>query len=374
MKIPKTPPTIFDIVAKNSLSSEQLLHLIRRCDGTDSKGRYLHWDKLRYLKPPSGLTAQEYWLGSKIARWALLKELPLRDKTQQPFKFALPNLVLKMLHQIEEEAKYFSRKAINVAPLRDQYLVGSLVEEAISSSQLEGAKTTRQTAKKMLHQGRQPNNLDEQMIFNSYQAMYFVREQQEEELTPLMILELDRIVTEKTLDDANAAGRLRTDDDRVQVISQQAQEILHTPPDADELPARLQALCDFANQSMSRYFIHPIIKAILLHFMLAYDHPFVDGNGRTARALFYWAMIKHGYSFSEFISISQIIKKAPVQYGRAFLWTERDDNDTTYFIIHQLEVIQKAIDHLKTELNRNTQELAQVQQLLYRRNLTGAST
>lgn len=364
MRIPQTAPNIFDVVANRRLSAEQLLHLIMRCAATDSKGRYLHWDKLRYLKPPSGLTAQEYWVGCKMARSALLKALPLRDKRQQPFKFALPDPVLRMLYQIEEEAKYFSGKLINLRPWRDQYLVHSLIEEAISSSQLEGAKTTRQHAQRMLHQGRAPHNLDEQMIFNNYQAMHFVRRQQEEQLTPLMILELHRLVTEKTLDDANAAGRLRTEKDHVQVISQRAQEILHTPPPADELPARLQELCDFANQPISGFFIHPIIKAILLHFMLAYDHPFVDGNGRTARALFYWAMIKDGYWFSEFISISQIIKNAPVQYGRAFLWTETDDNDTTYFIIHQLEVIQKAIEQLKTELSTNTQELAQVEHLL----------
>ncbi len=167
MRIPKTPPNIFDVVANRHLSAEQLLHLVMRCAATDSKGRYLHWDKLRYLKPPSGLTAQEYWVGCKMARSALLNPLPLRDKRQQPFKFALPDLVLRMLYQIEEEAKYFSDKLIHVRPWRDQYLVHSLIEEAISSSQLEGAKTTRQQAQKMLHQGRAPHNLDEQMIFNT---------------------------------------------------------------------------------------------------------------------------------------------------------------------------------------------------------------
>ena len=60
-------------------------------------------------------------------------------------------------------------------------------------------------------------------------------------------------------------------------------------------------------------FIHPMIRSIILHFWLAYDHPFVDGNGRTARALFYWSMLRHGYWLFEFISISQIILKGPDQ-------------------------------------------------------------
>ncbi len=52
------------------------------------------------------------------------------------------------------------------------------------------------------------------------------------------------------------------------------------------------------------FFIHPVIRAILLHFMLAYDHPFVDGTGRTARALFYWSMAHQGYWLMDFISIT----------------------------------------------------------------------
>ena len=92
--------------------------------------------------------------------------------------------------------------------------------------------------------------------------------------------------------------------------------------------------------------MHPAIRAIILHFWLAYDHPFIDGNGRTARALFYWLMLRHGYWLFEFISISEIILKAPVQYGEAFLYTETDQNDLTYFIIHQTEVIRKSMQSL----------------------------
>jgi Fic family protein len=73
--------------------------------------------------------------------------------------------------------------------------------------------------------------------------------------------------------------------------------------------------------------------------MLGYDHPFLDGNGRTARALFYWAAANNGYWLMEFISISQIIKQSPAQYGKSFLYSEYDENDVTYFIVHQLSVI-----------------------------------
>lgn len=65
----------------------------------------------------------------------------------------------------------------------------------------------------------------------------------------------------------------------------------------------------------------------------------------------------------EFISISHILRQAPAQYARAYLYTETDGNDTTYFILHQLDVIRQAIaalhDHLgrQAEAQRNTERL-----------------
>jgi Fic family protein len=105
--------------------------------------------------------------------------------------------------------------------------------------------------------------------------------------------------------------------------------------------------------------------------MLAYDHPFVDGNGRTARALFYWQMAREKYWLIEFTSISQIIKETPAKYARAFLYTETDENDVTYFIMHQLQVIQRAIEQLHAYLARKTQELKSAAQLLEKTKLDG---
>ena len=247
---------------------------------------------------------------------------------------------------------------------RDTYLVGSLIEEAINSSQLEGASTTRNVAKEMLRQGRKPKDHSEQMIFNNYQAMQFIRDYKQEKLTPAMILHLHRILTEETLDDADKAGQYRDADDDIHVVDASGSVSLHTPPEASELPERVEHLCQFANDLDGKDFIHPVIRAIILHFMIGYDHPFVDGNGRTARALFYWSMANQEYWLMEFISISRIIKQAPAQYGRAYLYTETDDNDLTYFIIHQLEVIKKAINALHEHLERKALELHDVEKKL----------
>jgi Fic family protein len=205
------------------------------------------------------------------------------------------------------------------------------------------------------------------MVFNNYRAMEHLRELGNEPITPQHILDLHRILTVDTLEHADDAGRLRTSND-VEIVDQRDGGVLHTPPDASELPQRLEALCAFANaRASSEPFVHPVLRAILLHFMIGYDHPFVDGNGRTARALFYWAMARSGYWLMEFVSISHIIKQAPAKYVRAYLHTETDHGDTTYFLIHQLKTIRRAIEALHAYIARKTAEKQATERMLARK-------
>lgn len=365
MKLPVLPPSPMTLFEK--ADTDELFRVLNSSFGpTDTEGRYLHWDKLRHLQPPEGWISEYYWFAIKLTRKKLYKKLPFTSKSEEQFQFCMIDSIHRDLHWIDQNAagRIGMDKPVTNPHTRDTYLVGSLIEEAISSSQLEGASTTRNVAKEMLRQGRKPKDHSEQMIFNNYQAMQFIREYKEEKLTPSMILHLHRILTEATLDDADKAGQYRDAGDDIHVVDATAAVLLHTPPDASELPERIERLCQFANDLDGKEFIHPVIRAIILHFMIGYDHPFVDGNGRTARALFYWSMANQQYWLMEFISISRIIKQAPAQYGKAYLYTETDDNDLTYFIIHQLEVIKKAINALHEHLAKKAEELHSIEKRL----------
>jgi len=330
------------------------------------KGRYLHWDELRYRDPPEGLSRADWWAAVLLARAPLLQDLPLLDKHGIPFRFATPSLVLIDLHHIDRDAAGQIHTAAG-EPIReepDRYLMSSLIEEAITSSQLEGASTTRQVAAAMLRTGRKPRDHSEAMIFNNYRAMEHLRSLKTEPLTPERILELHRILTEDTLDNPEDVGRFRQAD-AVKVIDSRDNTVLHDPPTYTELPARLERLCAFANaDETSLPFVHPVLRAILLHFMVGYDHPFEDGNGRTARALFYWSMARSGYWLMEYTSISHILRRAPARYMRSYLHTETDGNDTTYFLLHQLNTIRRAIVALHEYLDRKVREQKETERLL----------
>ncbi len=357
MKMPQSPPDLRKLV----ISDPHLLEKISPFLSIESGDTYLHWDKLRFRPPPDGLNHEEWWMALKLRRQ--LKPFPLKDKSGHEFKFMVPEAVAKQLHFIDMGAGGrigFESPVLNQES-RDRYVISSLIREAITSSQLEGAVTTREVAKEMLRSGRKPRDRSERMILNNFLTMREIINLREHKLTPELVFRIHRRVTDQTLDKPDAAGRLRRDNEAVRIEDDRG-EVFHLPPQAAELEARLEAMCAFANAGEP--FIHPVIRAILLHFWLGYDHPFVDGNGRTARALFYWAMLHAGYWLFEFVSISDILLKAPIKYYRAFLYSETDDNDATYFLIHQVEVIRRAIHNLHEYIDHKTKEAEESQYLL----------
>jgi len=366
MRMPQKPPDFAEL-SKEIANSPELLQqiVISRRDPT-SQDKYLHWDKLRRLRPPEGMTIRAWWFSLKLGRANFLKHVPLEDSDGQPFNYAIPDVALEELHHIDKGAGgsiEFPNQITN-PDTRDRYIISSLMEEAIRSSQLEGAVTTRAIAKEIIRTDRKPRDRSEQMVLNNFLTMQRIRGMRDQDLSPDLVLELQRLVTQETLDDPSATGRLRYANEKVHVVDTYG-EVFHTPPPADRLEDRLEAMCDFANGKTPENFMHPVVRAIILHFWLAYDHPFVDGNGRCARALFYWSLLRSGYWLFEFISISNMIYRAPVQYGRAFLYTETDDNDLTYFILYHLDIIRKALRELHEYVQRKTEQLKAAERFLH---------
>jgi len=154
-------------------------------------GRYLHWDKLQRLPAPEGLTSKQWWLKVKLARASERRRLPLTDTYGRSFGFTLPDVVLRHLHHVDQRCSGEIGMEKVVASEKEaerRFMVNSLMEEAIRSSQLEGATTSRVVAKEMLRSGRIPKGRGERMIANNYRALQFVQEELPGDLTPEAVL------------------------------------------------------------------------------------------------------------------------------------------------------------------------------------------
>lgn len=318
--------------------------------------RYADWHHFRYLPIPNGLTHEEAWALLKLGRRANFKQTPFTDKAGAPFWYWIPNGLQRSLHDIDVWAGgNIVSEHPGPLPGKEQFIIRSLMDEAIASSQLEGAATTTKKAKELLQTGRKPKDRSEQMILNNWETMQFIRENRKVNLSKELVIEIHQRITADTLDHPEDSGRLRTNNE---IVVNYKEETVHIPPDFKVLPERLQAFCQFANEDSQRKWIHPVIKAVMLHFWLAYDHPFSDGNGRTARALMYWYLLSRGHLLFEYLAISRYIQRSPGQYVRAYVHTETDENDLTYFLFYNLKAIKLACEDIQNYIRGKQKELA----------------
>ena len=313
---------------------------------------YEYWDKIKYKKLPEGVTPQMLWTNVKASR--LKSMIPVWDK--YGINLCVTSQMQRLCHEFDMKfGSFWEVEGDTQSAEKKYYLSSSLMEEAIYSSKMEGASTTRIIAKDMLRKKKSPQNKSQQMIVNNYNTIQYIVEHKDEPLTEELLLTIHRLMTEKTLDNPEDAGHFRTNDNVV-VADMVEGDVIYTPPSFQEIPEFVESLCDFFNNDNPRTFIHPIIRGIIVHFMLAFMHPFVDGNGRTARALFYWYMLKEGYKLTEYMSISRVIAKSKSSYEKAFRYVENDGNDMGYFVAYNLGALEQSFQQLRDYIQRKRRE------------------
>ena len=331
------------LLDKNKESNKELQTLLDKInDG------YEYWDTVKYKKLTSGITDIDLWTYVKASRLNLTIGV-----WQNPLlMLGLTNRMQRLCHEFDMNfGGSWGDSSVIPAESRQQYLVSSLMEEAIYSSQMEGAATTRKVAKDMLRKKMSPRDKSQQMIVNNYQTINYIAEHKTDSLTPELLLHVHQLMTSNTLDSPDDSGRFRKNDDIV-VKNGITHETVHIPPTYTEIPSFVKSLCDFFNETHAKVFIHPIIRGIIIHFMIAYVHPFVDGNGRTARAMFYWYMLRQGYWLTEYMSISRVIAKSKKAYEKSFLYAEADMLDIGYFVNYNLGVLEKSFKQLQEYIKR----------------------
>jgi len=318
---------------------------------------YLYWDKIKYKKTSNNTEPQILWTIIKLSRVLTAKNLKIGNYT---FKYNTTDYIQKGLHEFDLNfGGSLSSDTIISEDEKKRYLVSSIMEEAIASSQIEGAVTTRKKAKEMLRKNKKPINKSEQMIMNNYLTIKHIVEIKNEPITLEKLFEIHKLISYQTLDDINDEGKYRDNND-VNVVDVVDGEIVHFPPSFEIIPELMEQLFHFFNNNDDDNFIHPIIKGCIIHFMIGYIHPFVDGNGRAARALFYWYLLKSGYWLTEYLSISRLIVKSKTQYALAYLYSETDENDLTYFIHFKIKIMLSAYEDLKKYLQRKVKEKKQL--------------
>ena len=328
----------------SALQQDTILRFLHEVDD-----RYFYWSEIKYRPNMPFDSPRDAWEVIKATRAFSSKRISFGA---HQFTYKPTSLIQKYLHHFDLkliEGRY--KNPITPEDKQEYFKHYSLIEEAIASSQIEGAVTTTNVAREMIQSDRKPRNESEQMIINNFRAIHEIEYRLDEELSVQLILDIHELMTSNT-EASQYSGKFR--DRPIYVKDHTDGEIVFTTPPHDEVIVIINSIIRFINDE--EMFIHPIIKASILHFMIGYVHPFGDGNGRTARALFYWFLIKKGYSLLKHISISRVILNSKTGYYKAFLKTEHDDNDLTYFIMYSMKSLLDAFQNLVRHVDKKKDE------------------
>ncbi|WP_049630389.1 Fic family protein [Cellvibrio sp. pealriver] len=369
-------PTLWREVWGKLENKDDMLNHMKYVAPVDEKGRYLPFDEFRYRVPES-LSLDLVWAYVKESRRSSRQSLGASGSSLEAGGYFSTSISQKARALVDQSTTTAALEWANKKVGEGQniaYMLEDLIEdEAISSSQLEGAATTTLVAKEMIKRKREPRSMDERMIIGNFKMMHFVWDKRLLPLTIDLIKELHTIGVSGIDDEKYAPGIFRLTDNVV--VEDSDGNIVHQPPPAAGLDERLQSLCDWVNTNHddieSQSYIHSLVKAICIHFAIGYEHPFNDGNGRVARALFYWFMFKKDYGAFRYISISNLLKEAATQYGKSYLYTETDEMDMTYFIDYQCSIIMRAVAAFKSHCQKTVENIESFDTWLFNSGVYG---
>lgn len=350
--------------------------------------RYLHWQDI-LDRNQSRKKALAIWSMVKTARAHHQDFISgLEDVLGQKPSYMITTLLMSVGSLVDRKCTSAAlQETLHNYNLNSFFIHSFLDEESIASSQMEGAATTRLVAKKMLQEGRKPRNESENMIIGNHRLMNLAWESRFESMSLELLLEFHRVACLGINDEEYTPGKIRVTDDIY--IGGRDGEKVHQPPPADQLDNILEKFIqwiNFEHQTISSIilyksgynYIHPLIKACIMHFCLGYIHPFRDGNGRVARAICYWQLFRSGYEAFRYISISRLLKEAPIKYGESYLKSETDDMDLTYFIEYQCSIFERAINKTLEYVTQSTAKLQALDAWLFesglRRKMTETQT
>ena len=228
------------------------------------------------------------------------------------------------------------------------YGIKAAEDEIIATSAIESIDFSRDSVRNIL-KGMAPNDEQENRILGIKKGLEFIADTSnkinEENLFKLYMMSAGDFVSE---DDKLLEGNLYRHD-TVYVVGE---DVAHSGVDFRKVPEFMKLLIDFINAEDD---IDDLIKATIIHFYIAYIHPYFDGNGRTARLVHLWFLIQKGYQSALFIPFSSQIEKSRKAYYDAFTAVEENKKlsgkiDVTPFVLY-------FINNVYNKMNEGTADI-----------------
>lgn len=283
----------------------------------------VHLKKLKYKYPQANLS--EF---IALLQDGFYRSLPLHDFHGNPVVYLENAAQLRL-----------SAAKILLTPQNSAQLYGTqaMEREILSTFTIEQIDTSRSSVRRILS-GYAPTNEREQRIYGMKRGLEFIADPSNK-INEETIYQLYQMVIGAFLpkEDQLLPGQ-RYRHDHVYIIGDKLE---HTGLPWNKLAGYMEQLVAFIQQDSS---INDLWKAALIHFYLAYLHPYFDGNGRMARLLHLWYLVQQGYSSALFVPLSEYIERSRKKYYDAFSLVEQNARisgvlDVTPFLLYFTEEV-----------------------------------
>jgi Fic family protein len=234
-------------------------------------------------------------------------------------------------------------------------------EQAQRVIQLKGVSSTKEVSEKT---GVTARDRDIQEVINYRNVLLWIDQQKALDRKPAMSVETLHTLhslTMKDLIDEEQIGSFRQKQVVVQGVS--GSGVVFRPPVSVEVPFLIDELFAWINSTEAMQ-IHPVFRAAITHYQLAYIHPYVEGNGRTARALATLLMYLLGYDFKRFFSLEQYFDSDVDRYYKALLSVQQQpDAELTYWLEYFCYGLAIEIDKVKSQVQKLSKDLKMKKEL-----------
>lgn len=204
---------------------------------------------------------------------------------------------------------------------------------------------------------------DIQEVINYRNVIAWIDRQKSSDFNALLsettLKEIHRLTVEKLIE-PQYIGSYR--DKQVIVQSATNASIVYRPPVSIEIPYLVSDFFEWLYSAESNS-VHPIFKAAITHYQLVYIHPFIEGNGRTARAMATLLLYSLGYDFKKFFSLEQYFDSDVESYYQALLSVQQSGGDLTYFLEYFCYGLAIEIDKIQQQVLRLSKDLKLKKQL-----------
>ncbi len=256
-------------------------------------------------------------------------------------KFSITNSILKNIGIIEA-----CREVIDHAPLLPYYerefQKDALVRSVHFGTHIEGNELNLDQAEKVLD-GKEvlARDRDIQEVINYRKVIDFINQLQIEnskwqigdgenafEITEELIKTLHRLTVDRIMPPEKVGNFRQT---QVVVKNSATGEVSFRPPPSTAIPLEMEQLLQLINEK-EKLDIHPILRAGIVHYELVRIHPFVDGNGRVARALSTLILFLEGYDIRKFFSLEEYFDSDALDYYSALQSVGKNNGDLTVWL------------------------------------------